>query len=322
MTITDLPPADANAGANVRDEVLQGLGKSPKEIHPKFFYDQRGSELFARICELDEYYLTRTELEIMRWNAIEMAALIGAGAMLIEYGSGASLKTQILLDALRRPVAYVPIDISRATLEASAIRLVKRYDELEVLPINADYLQPVELPVTRRFPERRVVYFPGSTIGNFVPRDAESFVRRIARQAGPGGALLIGVDLDKDPDVLHRAYNDSAGVTAAFNLNLLVRFNRELGADFDLEGFHHKALYNQQESRIEMYLVSERRQTVTLGDAEISFEAGEEILTEYSYKYSLASFRELADAAGFEVERVWTDEARLFSVQYLTAKGD
>lgn len=307
--------------AGMRDEVLRGLAKSPREIHPKFFYDQAGSELFDRICELEEYYLTRTELAIMRAHAAEMAACLGPRAQLIEYGSGSSVKTPILLDALVEPVAYVPIDISGDHLEASAGRLAADYPQIEVLPLHADYTREVALPATREPPARRAVYFPGSTIGNFTPREARAFLRRVAGQCGPGGGLLIGVDLEKDPDVLHRAYNDSQGVTAAFNLNLLARFNRELGADFDLDGFRHHALYNQAAARIEMYLISERRQTVTIGSARVRFEAGEEILTEYSYKYSLERLREIAAAAGFTVERVWTDAEELFSVQYLSVAG-
>ncbi len=309
------------SAAEARAEVLRGLSRSPKEIHPKFFYDEAGSHLFERICELEEYYLTRTELAIMRRQAPRMAAWIGPRAQLVEYGSGAGLKTPILLDALVDPTAYVPIDISRAHLEASATRLAARYPRLEVLALCADYTSAVELPPARQEPERRVVYFPGSTIGNFTPRQACGFLRRIAEQCGPGGGLLIGVDLEKDPDVLHRAYNDSEGVTAAFNLNLLVRFNRELGADFDLAAFRHHALYDGEEARIEMYLLGERRQTVTFDGTEVDFEAGEKILTEYSYKYSLERFRDMAAAAGFEVEKVWTDPEELYSVQFLSVAG-
>ncbi len=298
-------------------EVLAGLARVPKQIHSKFFYDQRGSELFDRICELEEYYLTRTELAIMRAHAVEMAALLGPRVTLVEFGSGSSIKTPLLLDALEEPAAYVPIDISGEHLEATAKKLTARYPEIEVLPLWADYTDAVKLPATSGDAGRRAVYFPGSTVGNFTPAEAKDFLRRVATLAGLDGALLIGVDLDKDPDVLHRAYNDAAGVTAEFNLNLLARFNRELGADFDLRAFRHDALYNQGDGRIEMYLISERPQTVTIGETAIRFEAGEKILTEYSYKYSLERFRRIGAEAGFEVRRVWTDDDQLFSVQYL-----
>lgn len=304
-----------------RDEVLGGLSRSPKTIDCKYFYDEAGSELFDRICELEEYYPTRTELAIMRRNAAEMASRLGPRLMLIEYGSGSGLKTPLLLDALDAPVAYLPIDISPAPLQASARRLAQRYPRLDILPLCADYTGPVTLPPTRAVPRRRAVYFPGSTIGNFPPPEARVFLQRIAATCGAGGALLIGVDLVKDRQVLHRAYNDAQGVTAAFNLNLLVRFNRELGADFDVDGFRHRAIYNADQHRIEMYLVSQRRQQVRIADRVIELAAGEEILTEYSYKYTRDGFRDLAEAAGFTVEQVWTDDADLFSVQYLETAG-
>ncbi len=313
--------AEAPNTASIRDEVIAGLRRSPKEIHCKFFYDRQGSRLFDRICELEEYYPTRTELAIMRRDAAEMAALIGPRAMVIEYGSGSSLKTPLLLDALEDPVAYVPIDISRGHLEASAARLAERYREIEVLPVCGDYTGAIEIPPTRRSARRRVVYFPGSTIGNFASPETVAFLRRIAGVCGGGGGALIGADLKKDKGVLERAYDDREGVTAAFNLNLLQRFNRELGADFDLDGFRHLAFYDQELGRIEMHLVSRRRQTVKIGGERIDFAAGERIHTENSYKYSLEDFRDLAAAAGLEVERVWTDDDLLFSVQYLTVAG-
>lgn len=305
-----------------RDEVIAGLRRTPKEIHCKFFYDRRGSELFDRICELEEYYPTRTELAIMRAHAVEMAALVGPRAMIVEYGSGSGLKTPILLEALEEPVAYVPLDISRQHLEESAARLARRFPGIEVLPLPADYTAPIDLPATRRPPRRRVVYFPGSTIGNFGPAEADLFLRRLVRIAGTGGGALIGADLVKDKAVLEAAYDDREGVTAEFNLNLLRRFNRELGADFDLAGFRHLAFYNEEEGRIEMHLENLRPQTVRLGGAEIAFAAGERIHTENSYKYTLGGFRSLAAASGLAVERVWTDDARLFSVQYLTVVAD
>jgi dimethylhistidine N-methyltransferase len=316
MTETAAEPASEA----YRREVVEGLARSPKAIHCKFLYDQRGSELFDRICELPEYYPTRTELGIMRDHAGEMAMRIGPRALLIEYGSGSSLKTPILLDALEDPVAYVPIDISREHLMSSVERLAERYPELEILPVAADYTSPVELPEPRRHPERRVVYFPGSTIGNFEPGEAREFLRRMAGRVDHGGGVLIGVDLEKDDAVLEAAYNDAQGVTAEFNLNLLRRFNRELGADFDLDAFRHLAFYNRDAGRIELHLESLADQTVHLGGEEIHFDRGEQIHTEYSYKYTLGGFRALAAEAGLEVEEVWTDDRRLFSVQYLRAR--
>jgi len=316
MTETAAEPASDD----YRREVVEGLVRSPKAIHCKFLYDQRGSELFDRICELPEYYPTRTELGIMRGHAAEMAARIGPRALLVEYGSGSSLKTPILLDALDDPVAYVPIDISREHLMSSVERLAERYPELEILPVAADYTSPVELPEPRRRPERRVVYFPGSTIGNFEPEEAREFLRRMAGRVDHGGGVLIGVDLEKDDAVLEAAYNDAEGVTADFNLNLLRRFNRELGADFDLDAFRHVAFYNRDAGRIELHLESLADQTVHLGGEEIHFDRGEQIHTEYSYKYTLEGFRALAADAGIEVEEVWTDDGQLFSVQYLRAR--
>ncbi len=305
----------------IAEEVLAGFSRSPKEIHCKFFYDPEGSRLFEQICELEEYYPTRTELAIMRRHAPSMARLLGPRVTLIEYGSGAGLKTPLLLEALEQPVAYVPIDISDGPLRASAARLAARFPSLEVLPLCLDYTSSVELPGIQEAPLRQVVYFPGSTIGNFPPEAAIPFLRNIGELCGPGGALLIGVDLEKDPDVLHRAYNDARGVTAAFNLNLLARFNRELAAGFDIDSFRHQAIYNTADKRIEMYLVSERRQSVTIAGTRVEFDAGEKILTEYSYKYSRERFHQLAATAGWSVEQVWTDDRELFSVQYLTTGG-
>ena len=302
-------------------EVLGGLSRKPKRIHCKFFYDEEGSRLFDRICELEEYYPTRTEVSIMHQHAKEMAHLLGPRVMLIEYGSGSGLKTPLLLSALERPTAYLAIDISQGPLEASVAKLARRFPDLEVVPLRQDYTRSIELPATREIPQRRAVYFPGSTIGNFPPPEAKPFLRRIGKLCGPGGGLLIGVDLEKDPRVLQRAYDDAQGVTAEFNLNLLRRFNRELGADFDLASFRHRAVYSTAEHRIEMYLVSQRRQSVTIAGTRFEFHDQEEILTEYSTKYSLERFQALAATAGWKVDRVWTDDDNLFSVQYLTPRG-
>lgn len=301
-----------------RADVLRGLGRSPKEISSKYFYDETGSHLFEAICGLEEYYLTRTELAIMDERVGEMAACLGPRCLLIEYGSGSGKKTEILLEALEEPVGYVPIEISCDHLMATAARLNQRFPGLEVLPVCADYTGSYEVPEPAKPFRSRVVYFPGSTIGNFDREPAVEFLTKIAKTCGPGGGLLIGVDLHKDREILESAYNDGLGVTAAFNLNVLVRLNRELGADFDVRQFRHLAFYDDVEGRIEMHLESLRAQSVRIGDGEIRFEKGETIHTEYSHKYSPEGFSELAGRAGFKVERVWTDDERLFSVQFLT----
>ena len=306
------------ADGSLRDEVLAGLCKPHKELPSKLFYDARGSRLFEQITQLDEYYPTRTELGILRTHGADMAQLLGPACLLIEYGSGSGQKTRVLLDQLVDPVAYVPIDISREMLQASSAELSAAYPGLEVLPVWADYTQAVDLPLPRRAARRRVVFFPGSTIGNFDPEPARVFLSRVAEVCGRGGGLLIGVDLKKDPSILHRAYNDAQGVTAAFNLNLLERLNRELGADFQLDRFYHYAYYNPVIGRVEMHLVSAVDQQVHIGGVVVRFTVGDSIWTESSYKFNPDEFAALGAAAGWQVERVWTDPDRLFSVQYLT----
>jgi dimethylhistidine N-methyltransferase len=312
---------EAARAALIRREVLSGLQSPVKELPCKLFYDERGAQLFERICELDEYYLTRTDQAIMLRYAGEMATCIGRGAALIEYGSGAGTKTRILLDHLQDLVAYIPVDISREQLLISAADLAAAYPNIQVLPVHADYTGPFTLPPIESPIARKVGYFSGSTIGNFTPPEAVAFLSRQIDLLGPGGGMLIGADLQKDPAVLHLAYNDRAGVTAAFNLNILTHVNRELGADFQLDQFAHKARYNEQEGRIEMYLTSLADQIVHLDDTAIDFRNGERILTEVSYKYTLNGFAEIARRAGFDVRTVWTDERRWFSVQYLTVSG-
>jgi dimethylhistidine N-methyltransferase len=301
-------------------DVLRGLGAARKYLPCKYFYDDLGSALFERITQLDEYYLTRTERAIMTRHAAEMASLLGPRCLLIEYGSGSSAKTRLLLDHLVDPISYVPIDISDAYLARSAQALATDYPALEVLPLYADFTRPVRLPVPHRPVARRVVYFPGSTIGNFTGDEVLALLRRTAEVCGPGGALLLGADLRKDPRVIEAAYNDSAGVTAAFNLNLLARINRELGGDFVLDQFSHRAVYFPAEGRIEMYLVSCSDQWVHVGGTPFFFASGELIHTENSCKYSLGEVRDLAEAAGFEPGRAWTDEAVYFSVHYLPVR--
>jgi dimethylhistidine N-methyltransferase len=310
----------ATANEEFRADVLAGLSKHSRTLPYKYFYDARGSELFQKICELPEYYLTRTELRILRRYAGEMAKAVGPGIALIGLGTGAGTKTRILLEKLETPVAYVPVDISKEQLQRSTKLFRKIFAGLEILPVCADYLEPVKLPAPSQTPARKVVYFPGSTIGNFEPAAASKFLRRISKYLGAGGGLLIGVDLAKDRSVLERAYNDSAGVTAQFNLNLLVRANRELGGDFELEQWRHEAVYNSDEGRIEIYLVSEGDQTVHVCGQAFDFAAGEKITTEYSYKYTPEGFTKLAAAAGFAFGRMWTDDARLFGVFYFTVK--
>jgi len=300
-----------------RRDVLEGLRARPKRIPSKYFYDARGSALFERICELEEYYLTRTELAITRENAGAIARRLGPRCLLVEYGSGSSLKTRVVLDHLEDPVGYVPIDISRDHLARTAERLDAAYPDLEVLPVCADYTGDYALPPPRRLARHTVVYFPGSTIGNFTPPQARAFLVHVADVCGPGGGLLVGVDLKKERAVLERAYNDSLGVTAAFNRNLLERVNREIGADFRPGDFGHVAFYDPREGRIEMHLESARDQVVRVDGEDVVFHKGERIHTENSYKYTLDGFARLARPAGFDVQAVWTDPDGLFSVQYL-----
>ena len=298
------------------EDVLEGLRLPQKEVYSKYFYDRRGSELFDEITELDEYYPTRTELAIMERHIDEMVAALGPEIMLVEYGSGSSSKTRILLDHLDNLVAYVPIDISKGHLLDTASGLAADYPSVEVLPVVADYTQDIALPRPSRTPRRVVGYFPGSTIGNFDREAAHEFLGAVAHEVGSGGGLLIGADLKKDVGILERAYNDAAGVTAAFNLNLLHRMNRELAADFDPDQFEHVAFWSEAEGRIEMHLRSKRAQTVHLDGIAIHFAEGETIHTENSHKFGVEEFAGLAHP-WFEQRKVWVDEGRLFSVQYL-----
>ena len=299
------------------DEIVDGLLQPEKTISPKYFYDERGSKLFEKITELPEYYPTETELGIMRDSIEEIVALVGAQASLIEFGSGSSLKTRILLAHLDKLAAYVPVEISEEQLRASATELRADFPDLEVLPVVADFTRPFDLPSPTVMPLKNLVYFPGSTIGNFTNEAALSLLEVMHQEAGAGGALLIGVDLQKDPDIIKRAYNDSAGVTAEFNLNMLRHINREYGADFDLDRYSHSAEYNQDEGRIELRLIADTAQQVNIGNEQIHIEKNEGILTEYSHKYTLESFAKMAAKAGFEVKCVWMDPKKLFSVQYL-----
>ena len=301
-------------------EVLIGLRKPQKELPSKYFYDERGSQLFEGICELKEYYITGIEASIMRSHIEEIVELIGPHVLVIEHGCGNCEKVRFLMDHLHDPVAFIPIDISQEQLVQVAKELDSIFPQLQVLPVCADYTSNFELPIPKRESKRTVVYFPGSTIGNFDPMPARHFLEHAANLCGSDGALLTGVDLKKDPAVLHDAYNDSEGVTAAFNLNLLERINRELGCDFQLDAFEHYAFYNPRESRVEMHLISQKNQAVQVDGETISFTRGESIWTESSYKYDLDEFEQIAAVAGFRVERVWVDERRWFSVQYLVTR--
>ncbi len=300
-------------------ELNAGLSLDARSISPKFFYDVAGSALFDRICELPEYYPTRTEVRILTECAPEIAEQIGPNAEIVEFGAGSLTKVRLLLDALESPKRYVPIDISGEHLEAAAERLRKDYPKLIVQPMVADYTMPLVLPSREKGGGQRVGFFPGSTLGNFSPEEALAFLQ-LAQRLLRGGGLLLGVDLVKDPALLHAAYNDAQGVTAAFNLNLLRRANAELDTDFDLDGFTHAAFYNSPLRRVEMHLVSRRPQIVTLDGQRFNFEEGETIHTENSHKFTVEGLRGLAVKAGFRPAAVWTDPDRMFSVHWLQAK--
>jgi L-histidine Nalpha-methyltransferase len=302
-------------------EAVAGLSRPQKTLPCKFFYDEQGSRLFNEICELEEYYPTRTENQILRDNINEIAGLIGRGCRLVEFGSGASTKTRHLLTHLPSMSSYVPIDISGTQLLHSAAQLARDFPGIEIHPIEADYGEVLKLPNTTRKPRRTVAFFPGSTIGNFEPVEAIAFLRHIACLCGSDGGLLIGVDRKKERRILESAYNDRKGVTARFNLNILARANRELGADFDLSAFFHCATYNEIHGRIEMHLVSKRPQIVRLHSQEFGFEEAEHITTEYSYKYTSPGFAGLALRSGFELVRSWQDRNHLFSVLFLRVSG-
>ena len=302
-----------------KDLVIHGLGQPRKTLPCKLLYDEVGAALFEEICTLPEYYVTRTELSIMHAHAHEMAAHIGSNARIVELGSGESIKTRLLLDRLRDVALYVLVDISQEQLLHTTALLARDYPRVEFAPVCADYTKHLELPRASSTMARTVVYFPGSTLGNFVPAEALAFLRWIAALGGKGAGLLLGIDLEKDPALLHAAYNDASGVTARFNENLLVRINRELGADFALGRFHHEARWNAEQGRIEMHLVSDATQTVGIDAQRFAFTVGETILTEYSYKYRLPDFAAMAKAAGFEMRHTWTDPLGHFAVIDLEA---
>lgn len=296
------------------DEVLLGLQQFPKTLPCKYLYDKRGSRLFDQICDLDEYYLTRTELAIMEAYAPQMAAQIGSGVMFVEYGSGSSVKTRILLDHLAAVAAYVPVDISRKHLQQTSRDLARSYPTLEVRPVCADFNTDFDLPISQHDPSHCAVYFPGSTIGNLERREALELLSRIATLCGAGGGLLIGIDLQKDRETLEAAYNDAKGITAEFNLNLLRRINRELHGDFRFNQFRHVAEYNIEHSRVEIFLESLGDQVVTIAGNAFDIAEGESICTEHSHKYTVDGFARMAAEAGLTLRKHWTDEQNRFAV--------
>lgn len=303
-----------------RTTVIEGLSEPQKTLPCKFLYDERGSQIFDDICDLPEYYPTRTERFILERHARDIAALAGPKARLIEFGSGAGTKIRLLLRAMDRPAAYMPVEISREFMIAASQDLAKSFPDLTIAPVCADYTQPFTLPDLPVEHETTFGFFPGSTIGNFTRAEAVDFLKVTRNLMGSGALMVVGVDLVKDLDVLRAAYNDAAGVTAAFNLNLLRRINRELSGTFDLSAFRHEARWNDRLDRIEMHLVSQRDQEVAIGTRRFRFQEGETIHTESSHKYRLDGFRELADEAGYDPIEVWTDEKNLFSVHALRAR--
>ncbi len=316
MTSSAIRFYDAHPGiSDLRQEVIAGLASIPKTIPPKFFYDKRGSELFDAICELPEYYQTRTETGILRHCVADLVDLIGPDCLLVELGSGASKKVRLLLEELR-PFSYLGVDISKEFLLSSTRKLASDYPWLDVHAACVDFSQSLDIPHCRTF-DHKVAFFPGSSIGNFDPDEAVELLKRIASMMDMHGHLLIGVDLKKDAAILNAAYNDKAGVTAEFNLNLLARIHDELDADISPDAFRHHAFYNDNQGRIEMHLVSKHDQYIRIEDNYFDFKADETIHTENSYKYTINEFAELAMAAGFSQQQVWTDESSLFSVQLL-----
>lgn len=314
MRLIDLKPPKGN----LERDALRGLQLQQKSLSPKYLYDRLGSELFEAICELDEYYLTRTEVHLLERAGREIALEFGRNCLLFEFGSGSSLKTPFLLDALECPFAYSPIDISSDMLMNSVANLRARYPDLPIIPIVADFTARMELPDSLlRSATRRAAFFPGSTLGNFEPSQAIDFLMNVHELLGKDGFLAVGIDFEKDRRVLETAYNDSRGITARFNLNLLTRLNKELGADFDLSQFRHFAFYNNRLSRIEMHLESLRSQRVHVAGHLIDFEKGETIHTESSYKFTPARFEALATRTNFKKLRLWTDEAQSFGIYLL-----
>ena len=315
LTMHDYQPATAT----MRGDVLRGLMQDPKMLPSQYLYDERGARLFEKICETEEYYLTRTEIAILRRNMDALTGHIGPGALVIEPGCGSGVKTRLLLENLESPVGYVPIDIAKKQLGECAAHVARCFPDLNVVPVCADFTNGCELPRCGDDVRKRVTYFPGSTIGNFTPPVAVEMLRHMGDLCDNDGGVLIGVDLKKDRTVVEAAYDDAEGVSREFALNYLVRLNRELGADFVIDQFGYEAPYNDIHGRIEMALVSRRRQIAQVDGTDVGFDAGERVLTEYSYKYSSDEFAALAEKAGLTVVEFWTDPRQLFSVQYLSS---
>lgn len=313
LKLTDLQPTPDD----ITGDVLAGLSRTPKRLPSKYFYDRRGSELFEEITRQPEYYLTRVELALLEASAMEISAVVGPRAHVVEYGSGSGRKTRILLDSLDDPVAYTPIEISRSALLASVERLGREFDDIELLPVCADFTQPVAIPQPTRQAEHAFVFFPGSTLGNFTEPDALRLLRAMHQTMGARGGALIGIDLQKSPAIIEPAYNDAAGVTAAFTLNLLARLNRDIGSDFDLDGFQHRADYMADAGRIETFLDSRKAQVVSVEGQRFDFAAGEAMQVEYSHKYTDAGFAALAAGAGMRVVRGWNDAKDWFGLRLL-----
>jgi dimethylhistidine N-methyltransferase len=306
--------------SNFRDEVLAGLSKQQKQIPPKFFYDDCGSKIFEQICDLEEYYPTRTEFSILQQHCSDIADQIGENSLIIEYGSGSSQKICLLLDSLMKPLAYMPIDISKEHMLSASKKIADQYPDLKILAVCADYTAEMLLPdYGISSIQKKVIFFPGTTIGNLEPNEAIQLLKRSAMIVGSGGAMLIGFDMKKDPQILHAAYNDAKGVTAAFNMNLLTHINRELEADFDVNTFAHYAFFNLSKNRIEMHLVSLMEQTVIISDQPFRFLEGESIQTENSYKFSLQDIKDLSERGGFKLSKFWTDPENHFYLCYLLA---
>lgn len=312
--LTDLQPRPHDLAA----DAIAGLSARPRSLPSKYFYDDRGSELFERITRQPEYYPTRVETRLLRGRMPEIAAALGGGGLhLVEYGSGSGHKTGLLLEGLEQVLAYTPVEISRSALLASVERLAARFPTVEMLPVCADFTERVPLPEPARTTRSRLVFFPGSTLGNFVRTEAVGLLQSMRRTMGEAGAALVGIDLDKEPALIEAAYNDAAGVTAQFTLNLLHRLNRELGSDFDPAGFAHRAHYSTERRRIETDLVSLRRQQARIGRHRFDFEEGEAIRVEYSHKYTDDDFAGMCAAAGLQVTRSWNDRDDWFGLRLL-----
>lgn len=303
-----------------KEEILNGLRNDPKQTDPKLLYDAEGSRLFEQITQLPEYYPTRTELNIMKKDSEDISEMIDKEATILEFGSGSHTKISLLLESLQSPSAYIPVDISKSILEQSVNHLSRRFPKLMIKGICADYTKVFQLPIEVRRAKKRVVFFPGSTYGNFEPLIGQNFLKKTAKLLQKGDGLLIGVDTKKDRAVLENAYNDQQGITAAFNKNLLDRINREHNADFDVTTFSHEAFYNEQIGRIEMHLKSSLKQQVTIERETFEFQKGESIHTENSYKYDIEQFKKIAEQCGFNRERVWMDVGGQFSIHYFTVR--